>query len=159
MLDRSPAEIVCRLTTERRQGYGRYARGLAQTIREEFPSGGVVIKRELVELSRMKDAHELTTGNATAVEQEHTITGNFDVFVDDKLVHSKKQFHQGRCDSPAEVERVIMAIEDAVQARAAPPSASGAATGGKVAETSTGPSSAPTSTASASSLHPGRTSS
>ena len=60
---------------------------------EEFPSNGLQI----------------------SYQQDEAITGNFDVFVNDALVHSKKQRGHGRCDTPAEVERVVVAVEDAIR--------------------------------------------
>ena len=53
------------------------------------------------------------------MEQEFEVTGNFDVYVGSQLVHSKKQKKQGRCESAAEVERVVMAVEEAIRAKAA----------------------------------------
>lgn len=61
----------------------------------------------------------LTRDYSRTVEQEFEVTGNFDVYVGSQLVHSKKQKKQGRCESAAEVERVVMAVEEAIRAKTA----------------------------------------
>ncbi len=54
-----------------------------------------------------------TTNNITRQKADASVTDNFEIFVNDKLVHSKQTLNEGFLDDAHKCESLFKAIEEA----------------------------------------------